>query len=166
MINNLNSIDFFKFNFYELLLNVVFLLLVVIFISIIYWDNINKKVANTSRCKRQFELYNKNTNKYVINATDKDDNDLFKITYDIKEKKTDVECNCKKGNVINNFENIKVKGLKNNKDYRVNKSCSCDEYYDLGVNSKEVIYDGEPGILRYITSDYNDFFDDIEYRNY
>ena len=156
--------DFLKFNFYELLLNVVFLLLVIIFISIIYWDNINKKVANDSRCKRQYEQYNKNTNKYIVNATDKDDNDLFKITYDIKERKTNVECNCKKGNVINNFENIKVKSLKDNKDHKVNKSCSCEEYYDLGVNSKDIIYDGDPGILRYITSGYNDFFDDIDYK--
>lgn len=173
MINNAlvtvyTIIDTFKqeFTIAEVFLNILFIALIVIISLIMYWDTINVKISKTSRCKRQMDIYNKNKGMYIINATDKSKQPLYTITYDTKQNNTNVECACESGKFINYFNNIPVKNLRKNTDVKVDKVCSCDRYYNVGTLSENVVYDGDPGILRYMTTNSSDFFDSLVYAPY
>ncbi len=147
----------------EIFLNTLFVFLIIIVSTIIYWDTINRKISSTSRCKRQMDIYDKTKGLYIINATDKNKAPLFTITYDVNQKNTSLECKCNNGNLVNNFNDIPVRDLKTNKDVKYNKSCTCDKYYNIGVNSEDILYDGDPSIIRYINTGQSDFFDTIDY---
>jgi ABC-type nickel/cobalt efflux system permease component RcnA len=154
-----------KFTTSEILLNLIFLIIVIILVAILYWDNINNQVNKLSRCKRQLQIY-KDSGDFVISATTKSNEKLFDITYDTVQYNTNVECKCKTGNFVNNFNNIHVKDMKNNKNVVVNKTCSCDKYYNTGMVSENIVYSGEPGIIRYMKTDNSDFFDNLVYSAY
>lgn len=162
IINSFSS----NYSIGEILLNTLFILIIIIISTILYWDNINTKVSALSRCKRQMEVYNNSNNQYVVHATDKEYNKLFDVIYDTNQYNTNVECKCEPGKYINNFENILVKDMKKNKDVKVNKSCSCDKYYNIGMDSENIIYEGDPGIIRYMTTKNSDFFDDLVFAAY
>ena len=161
-------LDVFKHNFHpgEIFLNILFISLIIIICMIIYWDTINSRVAQTSRCKRQMDLYNKNKGIYTIKANDKMRNPLYNITYDTHQYNTDVECSCKGGKYVNYFNNIPVKNLRTNKDVKVDKICSCDKYYNVSILNENIVYDGEPGLLRYMNANNSDFFDNLVYATY
>lgn len=146
-----------KYEISEVLLNFFFTTLVIIITVIIYWDSINGQVTSNSRCKRQLNIINNLSGEYLINARDKNNRDLFNITYNMGSRDVSIECACNTGDVINNFSGIPVKDIKNNRDLDVKKDCMCDKYYDTDMGS-EIIYDGEPGILRYINSKDDTFF--------
>ena len=146
-----------KYEISEILLNFFFIVLVIIITLIIYWDSINGYVSSNSRCKRQLNIINNITGEYLINARDKNNRDLFNITYNMDKRSVSVECGCNNGDVVNNFAGIKVRDIKNDKDLDISKQCMCDKYYDTEMGS-EIIYDGEPGILRYINSGDETFF--------
>jgi hypothetical protein len=151
----------------EIFLNILFICLIIIISLIIYWDTINVRVAKTSRCKRQMDIFNKNKGMYIINAKDKSKQPLYAITYDTKQNNTNVECTCNSGKYINYFNSIPVKNLRTNKDVQVDKVCQCDKYYNVGMMTENVIYDGEPGIVRYMqTPNDSSFFDALVYTPY
>lgn len=150
----------------EFLLNVLFITLFIIFSMIIYWDTINTKVSNTSRCKRQMDIYNKNKGMYSVLAADKSKDPLYTVEYDTNQLNTNVECSCKPGKYVNHFNNIPVKNMRTNKDVRVDKMCTCDKYYNIGILNENVQYDGEPGLLRYMATNNTEFFDNILYSPY
>lgn len=151
---------------WELLLNILFVVLIVIFLLIIYWDTINRKVSKTSRCKKQLDIYNKNKGVYIINATDKNKDPLFNITYDINQNNTNIECACKAGNLVNYFNEIPIKDTRSNRDNKIDKICSCDKFYNTGMISENIVYSGEPGILRYMNANDSTFFDNLAYAGY
>lgn len=161
-------LDVFKQQFQpgELFLNVLFISLVCIISLIIYWDTVNTKVSKTSRCKRQMDIYNKNKGVYVLNATDRAKNPLYSVSYDMNQLNTNVECACESGKYVNHFENIAVKDLKSNRNVKVDKICSCDRYYNVGMQADNVEYDGDPGLLRYMTTNNSEFFDNLLYSPY
>jgi len=150
----------------ELILNTLFIGLVLIISMIIYWDTINSKVSQTSRCKRQLDIFNKNKGIYIINAFDKLKNKLFSVSYDVNQNNTSLKCECKPGKYINYFNDIPVKNMRTNNDVKENKVCSCDTYYNVGNANENIIYDGDPGILRYMTAKDSDFFDNLIYQSY
>jgi len=154
------------FGYGELLLNFLFICLVFIISMIIYWDTVNGRVSRTSRCKRQMDIYNKNKGTYVISATDKSRQPLYRITYDTNQKNTNVECSCTPGKYMNNFNDIPLKDMRKNKNVKVDKVCACDKYYNIGMINENVLYDGEPGLLRYMTTNDSDFFDTLVYEAY
>lgn len=154
------------FNHYEFALNIIFILIVSILSMIFYWDSINSRVSATSRCKRQMDIYNKNKGEHIVQAKDKSNNPLYKITYDANQNNTNVECTCKSGKYVNYFNNIPIRDVKKNQDVKIDKICSCDQYYNVGMTSENVLYDGEPGILRYMTTTDTDFFDNLVYASY
>jgi hypothetical protein len=152
--------DIFTAPYYigEFLLNLFFVILVIIITVIIYWDSINNMVSSKSRCKRQLNIINNKNGEYLISARDKNNNRLFNISYNFSEKSTNVECDCNEGDVVNTFENIRVRNLRNNTDTTVDKTCSCEKYYDTGSGDSEILYDGEPGVIRYMNTNDNEFF--------
>ena len=168
ILNIYRIIDILKQEFTagEIFLNSLFIALLIIISLIIYWDNINIRVSKTSRCKRQMDIFNKNKGMFVIEAKDKSRQPLYKITYDTNQNNTNIECSCENGKFINYFNNIPVKNLRTNKDVKVNKTCTCDKYYNVGTINENIIYDGEPGILRYMNTNSSDFFDSLIYSPY
>lgn len=150
----------------EFMLNILFIGLVLIISMIIYWDTVNSKVSQTSRCKRQLDLFNKNKGEYIINAFDKLKNKLYSISYDVNQNNTSLKCECKPGKYVNYFNDIPVKNMKTNNDIKENKVCSCDTYYNLGNANENIIYDGNPSIIRYMTTKDSDFFDNLIYQSY
>ena len=151
----------------ELILNGIFITILIILSLMLYWDNINNNVNKISRCKRQMEIYDSaNNGEYVVKASNKSKEKLFEITYDTKQYNVDVECKCPSGNFVNEFKNIPVKDLKKNKDVKVDKNCTCDKYYNTGVLSENIVYSGDPGIIRYMKTDNADFFDNLVYSTY
>lgn len=155
-----------EINYGELFLNFLFICLVVIISMIIYWDTVNGRVSSTSRCKRQMDIYNKNKGSYVINATDKLQQPLYRVTYDTNQNNTNVECSCAPGKYMNYFNDIPVKDMRKNKNVKVDKACACDKYYNVGMVNENILYDGEPGLLRYMTVNDSQFFDNLVYAAY
>lgn len=155
-----------EFSSSEIFLNLLFITLIIIISMIFYWDSINGKIQKTSRCKRQMDLANKNNGNFVVHATDSYKQPLFDITYDINQKNTNVECACKGGQFMNNFYDIPVRNIRTNTDTKVDKSCSCDKYYNIGIMNDKIMYDGEPGIVRYNINKDTDFFDNITFSPY
>jgi len=156
-----------KFTTSEILLNLVFITIVIVLGSILYWDSINSQVNKLSRCKRQMQVYKgAKDGEFIVSASTKSNEKLFEISYDTKQYNTNVECKCEKGNMVNEFSNIHVKDMKNNKNVIVNKTCSCDKYYNTGIMSENIVYSGEPGIIRYMKTDNGDFFDNLVYSAY
>lgn len=161
-------LDAFKqgFTMNEIILNSLFIGLFMIISMIIYWDSVNSRVSKTSRCKRQMDAYNKNKGSYVINATDKSKQKLFSITYDTNQNTTSLKCECEPGKYVNYFNDIPIKNMKNNKDVKESKICSCDKNHNVGMVNENIMYDGEPGILRYMTTQNSDFFNNLLYQTY
>lgn len=171
IINNYNN-KFFDmlisgWSFYEILLNLFVILLIIIISSIIYWDSINRRVSKNSRCKKQMDIYDKNKGEYVVSVKNNNSKPLYDVRYNIDNKSVDVICACNEGEYNNSFENIPVRDIKNNKDRVIDKNCKCDKYYNYNDNDSDKIYDGEPGIVRYMMKqDQTDFFDLLDFNMY
>lgn len=168
MVNNMDN-NFFNilttgWNIYEILLNILFIILLLIISTIIYWDTINKKVENNSRCKKQKDLYDKLNGIFTINVKDKSGDNLFNIDYNFNNKIESIKCSCKSGEYNNTFENIPIRRLKTNTNEKNVKPlpCKCDKFYEY--NNSNSIYDGEPGLVRYMINQNNDeFFKEVNY---
>jgi hypothetical protein len=151
--------------FGEFLLNLFFILLIIIISIILYWDNINTKVSKNSRCKKQLEIIDKSKGVYSVDAKDKNNNLLFQINYVLGAKRNSVECKCKEGDVVNTFRQIPIRDLQSvseneeSKNKVIDKKCLCDRYYDTGITSTDIIYEGDPGLIRYNDTRDSTFFD-------
>ena len=154
------------FSVWEIGLNILFICIIIISSMILYWDSINRQVSKTSRCKRQMDIFNRNKGIYIINATDKTKKPLYTISYDTNQKNINIECACKTGNFVNEFNGIKIKNMRTNKDIQKDKVCSCDKFYNTGVINENILYDGEPGVVRYMTTGNSDFFDNVLFSEY
>lgn len=155
-----------SYTFYEFILNIVFISIILVISMIFYWDSINTKVSTMSRCKRQLDVYNKHNGEYILNANNTSGQPLYSVTYNTNQKHTNVECKCNSGDNINYFNDITVRDLRKNIDTKIDKVCSCDQYYNVGMMNENVVYDGEPGLMRYQTTNDPDFFDNIIYATY
>ena len=141
IVNNIDN-NFFDiltngWNLYEILLNLLFIILVIVISIIIYWDTINRKVENNSRCKKQKDLYDKLNGIFTINVKDKSGDNLFNINYDFNKKEENIKCNCKYGEYANSFKNIPIRVLRNNTNIITHNElpCKCDKYYDYNINN-------------------------------
>lgn len=171
--NKFNAVnnDFYEafslknWNIYEVTLNILFIFLLVLIGMLIYWDSINKKISKNSRCRRQKELYNKTKGIFTINVKSKNNEDLFKIDYDMTNKKENIECACPKGNMNNTFSKVPIRLLKKNENaYSEELFCKCDKEYVYDNNHKDNILEGEPELIRYMhNQDNDDFFKKINY---
>lgn len=156
-----------KINITEFFLNTLFIILFFVITIIVYWDTINSQVAKTSRCKRQLDMASKVSGIYTVKASDKNNKPLYNISYDLVQYNTNVECACDAGTLMNSFDNIPVRNMRNNTDTFISKKCNCDKYYEVGYNNEKVNFDGDPGIVRYIINQKNtDFFDNLTYNPY
>ena len=169
-INNINNKFYEAFlpknwNIYEISLNILFVFLLIMISILIYWDSINRKISSNSRCRKQKELYNKTNGIYTIDVKTKNNENLFKVNYDINNNTETIECSCNKGNNNNTFTKIPIRILKTNENkYSEDLYCKCDKEYSYDNSHKDLILEGEPELVRYMNNqDTDDFFNKINY---
>jgi hypothetical protein len=91
------------------------------------------------------------TNKtYFANAKDGENNKLYNISYNLSKKENNLECACDEGNYPNDFK-VKMRNLHTDEDVIITKKCLCNNYFD-NLEDK-ITYDGEPSLIRYMTTD-------------
>jgi hypothetical protein len=101
IINSFNEVLTKKLSFFELLLNISFVLIIGLIIFIFYWHNINWKIAKLNRCK-----INLNSEGSIYNLyASYDQTKLYKVRYDNSTKhNVSIDCVCPTGNIPNTFK--------------------------------------------------------------
>lgn len=133
------NIDWFK-----ILLAVLSAVMIIgIFLAII-WTNITTRIKASGRCY----IPRVGENPFIL-AKDRWSNPMYKVTYDLEKRNTKVTCECNPGEIVNNFNDIKVRDLKNLQDLNQTKTCMCDtQFRELDLLNR--YYYGNQGIIRYV----------------
>jgi hypothetical protein len=128
----------------NLLLIIFFSIFMTLILLISFYDNIKMSVIKNSRCK--YYKGTKYKNKEYIVAKDNTDQKLFKITYDLQNKSSELTCACSKGIVVNKFKEIQLYAFDGKPTKYVDKECLCNT--DLSTSQKQ--YYGNPKLVRYM----------------
>lgn len=170
----MDSIKYYNYLFddwsmYEIILNILFIILLIIISVLIYWDTINRNIINKSRCLKFNDLLNEGVFKLLV-KNNKGVN-LFEIEYDFKKQETRLgKFFLPKGTVVNNINIIDfpywdfventailtdiIKTLKFDKNYFENLN---DDF-----STNKFIFDGEPKLKNFIIDNTNiAFFNEI-----
>jgi len=150
LINSFNEVLTKKLSFFELLLNVSFVLIIGLIIFIFYWHNINWKIAKLNRCK-----INLNSEGSIYNLyASYDQTKLYKVRYDNSTKNNvSIDCACPAGNIPNSFK-IPAYNAETNKTEIVSKYCSCDKNYDTTEKDK-IYYNGDNFLIDFYRNKFN-----------
>lgn len=140
----------------ELIFFIVFVVLLVILSMLIHYHFIQKRVQKESRCLRERKKFSAG-GVYTVQAYNPMNLPLYRVDYDFTTKENKVSCDCKKGNTVNNFANVKYYDLKNNEPKsQDNLLCYCDKSYDSPDST--TYFKGHPGLIRYMQHDDTRFF--------
>ena len=151
-----------KQTFFELLLNLTFVLILLIIAIIFYWDSINRNIINTSRCKivmnnedNIFNLYTYNQNKTAK---------LFDISYDnTKKHNIKINCACPVGETVNKFNIPYFSYEDQSVSNDLYKFCKCDNNYaDASISTYE--FEGDAFLKDYYHNLYQDTTKDLSKR--
>jgi hypothetical protein len=157
LISNFYNILNTKQTFFEILLNLTFVLILLIIAVIFYWDNINRKIINTSRCKI---VMNNDDNIFNLDIYNSESTKkLLKISYDnTKKHNVKIDCACPVGNTVNNFRvpYYNYEDQKLEKD--LYKYCKCDADYSANIRDGNYKYDGDAFLQDY----YKQVFTDLD----
>ena len=143
-----------KQTFFELLLNLTFILILLIIAVIFYWDSINRNIINTSRCKI---IINNDDANYNLDVFSKTKNaKLFNISYDNnKAHNVKINCACPVGTTLNDF---KIPYF-DYQDQKVNtnlyKHCMCDQEYKEN-DTLDYNFNGDAFLVDYYKTMYQD----------
>lgn len=142
-----------KQTFFELLLNLSFVLILLIIAVIFYWDSINRSIINNSRCKI---IMNNEDNIFNLFAYDKEKTaKLFDISYDnTKKHNVKISCACPVGDQQNKF-NVPYYDYETqtvNKD--LYKYCKCDKDYSAAASIDTYTLEGDA----FLTDYYKDIY--------
>lgn len=131
----------------ELVLFSVIMALLVIVARLMHYTTIRRRIASESRCAR--EKRQTSAGEYVVYATNGKNDAMYKVTYNLAAKQYLVECNCKKGDVVNAFPEIKVYDLKDmySPERKIKKYCWCEK--DVATNEK-AYYTGNADLVRFM----------------
>lgn len=154
ILDEFNEIFKKPFTFYEISLNIFFIMIISIISYIIYWSIINSNSIKYSRCKGNLKSLGSIADSYVLYTTDINNNKLFNISYDAKTQAPTINCACPTGNYVNTFNKIKIYDKLNQKSYLAQKTCMCDTVYEYTPANS--YYSGEPFLIKYM----NDYTDD------
>lgn len=127
---------------------------IVLIIITLFWHINYSKIAKKTRCY----VPNSRNKKIKIVAKDFNDQPMYNIKYDLKRKSSSVNCACDPGNVMNVFKDIKVRRLDTFEDTTVEKTCACNEKFDM-LNQLSTYYYGTPGLVRYMKTNDDSVFD-------
>jgi hypothetical protein len=137
----------------EIIVIVLFIAVLTITFILFHYGEVQKRVAR-SRCALQSS--SGLTGVYTLSAIDSNDNKLYHIDYNFDAKSFDIFCDCNPGQVVNNFDNVPVYNIRTQSASTINKLCNCDKPYDFLSN--KVYYNGDNGIIRFMSSNDASFF--------
>lgn len=128
---------------FEIILNISFIIILLAFAAIFYWDSINRSVINSSRCK---VIINNEDVNYKIDVVKKDDNSkkLLTVSYDnTKQHNIRVDCACPTGSTTNlipfQYYDYKTQQLET-----IQRNCKCDNDYQVSsANNDSYSYIGD-----------------------
>jgi hypothetical protein len=133
-----------KQTFFEILLNITFVLIIFLLIVIFYWDSINRSIIKKNRCKIHINNEDKN---YNVEVLDNNNNKLVNISYDNTSKhNVKVDCVCPTGDVINKF-NIYAYNHESKTREQRDKICKCDSDYTTFADDYK--YTGDQFLVDY-----------------
>jgi energy-coupling factor transporter transmembrane protein EcfT len=155
ILDEFNEIFKKPFTFYEISLNIFFIIIVGIISYVIYWSIINGNSIKYSRCKGNLKSLGSIADNYIVYTTDTNNNKLFNISYDTKTKTPTINCACPTGNYVNTFDKIKIYDEITQTSYLSKKNCMCDNDYSKSYDPANSYYSGEPFLIKYM----NDFSD-------
>jgi hypothetical protein len=140
----------------EILLYSAAFIMLVMMVRLIHYTSIRKAVKEESRCLR--EKANQQSGQYLVYAKNARNQPMYSVAYDMNASTWNLSCTCKEGDVANNFEQIPVYDFKNPADpiMRTNKLCKCDKDYATSTGNR--YYDGNPGLIRFMTDQDVTFF--------
>lgn len=162
---------FDDWSIYEIILNILFIILLIIISVLIYWDIINRKILKNSRCLKFNDLLNEGVFKIIVKYKQQE---LFEIEYDFIKKETRLgKILPPKGSVenqinIENFpfwnfidEQVNYKSIGGKKE-KLDKLYFTDEINREFDHSK-FTYIGEPKLINFIKNpDETEFFEEIK----
>lgn len=161
---------FDDWSMYEIILNILFIILLIIISVLIYWDTINRNIINKSRCLKFNDLLNEGVFKLIV-KNNKAVN-LFEIEYDFKKQETRFgKFFLPKGSVVNNIDINEFPYwdfLENTVIYSpISKTSKFDKHYFDNLNGdfkkEKFIFDGEPKLISFIKDPNNtEFFNEIK----
>jgi hypothetical protein len=153
-----NASPFFDFG--EIVLFTATMSMVVLIIFLFHYSAIQKDVKKKSRCIREREL-GESGGIYSVHAMNEYNDKLYSIEYDLMNKDYTVSCACSKGDVANNFQNIKVYNMRNPSAPVMNipsKTCYCER----NIESDNISYKGYPGLIDFMYRSDISFFKDLD----
>jgi hypothetical protein len=154
--------DFFKNIFptnqkkwFELVLFIITIVLLVIIIDLISNTVIQSRVKKESRCYRDKILNRPGFGQYSAAGFSLNGVEIFKITYNFAAKTYIIEQVCRQGNTVNRID-IPVYDISTGTQTTVTKNFQCEENFD--VNTNGIIYKGFPGLVSFMQYGNIDFF--------
>lgn len=144
-----------KQTLFEILLNLTFVLILLIIAVIFYWDNINRNIINTSRCKI---VMNNEDNIFNLDIYNHDNTaKILKVSYDnTKKHNAKIDCACPTGTTLNTFR-VPFYNYEDQKlETDLYKYCKCDNNYVSDSNDYK--YYGDAFLQDY----YSDVYKDID----
>lgn len=151
ILNYITNIFKYKYTFSEFFLNSFFICIISFVLFIIYWDTINRKVSNVSRCKDKIKFLSDKNKTKSVNVKDENNNDLYNISYNESTKDYSINCTCPTGNKLNVFQNINVYDINSdnvNKRTTKDKNCYCDNKYTY--QKDKAIYTGNSTLVQFM----------------
>jgi len=157
-----------KQTFFEIILHLSFVLIILLLIVIFYWDTINRKVINTSRCK--ISLDNSDSLFNVRFFDNKTNTSVINISYDNTPKHLyKIDCVCPAGNELNDIKEIPIFNNDTKKVEKIIKNCYCDQNYKTNImndsmtelSPENMIIDGDSFLVDY----YQNLLTDINQLN-
>ena len=133
----------------ELILFGVIVFFVILFSRLFFYDMVQREVRQTSRCIRERSEFAR-AGTFSVLAKNALNLPLYKVQYDLKNKRSSVECACKSGEVVNAFTNIPYYDFNSKKSATIpEKLCECESNLQANANSS-VYYSGTPGVIRFM----------------
>lgn len=145
-------------SFRELFIFIVLILFTIILVRLLHHNSIQRHIRKNSRCYRSRVQGVKN-GVYSVMARNERNEPMYRVNYNLGSNNYDLECDCKPGNTVNRFENIKVYDARDpsNPVKRIpEKLCQCAT--DLNPKGTRVYYSGYPGVVRFMNNNDTTFF--------
>ena len=153
LLNRFNNIFNKDFSLFEILLNSSFILIISVIIYIVYWNLLNRKIANLNRCKINLNSVGNYYNIYSHYNNKK----IYSVNYQTGDKhNVTVNCSCPTGNIANTFK-IPLYNHNSGEMEVIDKYCLCDDNYNFNSTDakKNIRYSGDDFLTDYYLSNYD-----------
>lgn len=139
--------------FHELPLFIVVVVLVFYLIRLFYYDGIHKSMRAQSRCWKEKNMGSA-TGQYQVVAHSMTNEPLYSVAYDLAQKKSEIKCACKSGDVVQKFTDVYYYDMSNtmNPIQKAQKMCQCKGGIYDAKNKDQIYFTGHPALVRFMNT--------------